>query len=189
MAVVQWMRVENWSGTRNRYVELATDGAVLWIRKGEIRSGDRPVIERRVHASEADATAALATELKKLSRNRFVDERKQFAAEAPAGPTERDEPRPPTSEELALRDAFYARLRAAAIDPEVTFFEQARGETREKREREADARAGLALRLAKEVFGIKLALSWMQEHDEVTESERWPSAGAIFAHVRHLRRR
>jgi len=189
VAVLQWTRVENWSGSRNKYVELATDGAVLWIRKGEIKAGDRPVIERQVYSTDAEATAALATELKKLRRNKFVDERKQFEAEAPAGPSLAEVVRPPTEQELALRDKFYERLRAAAIDPEQSFLAQARGETRDKREREAEARAHLALRLANEVFGVKLGLTWMQQHDEVTESDKWPSPGAVFAHVMRIHRR
>ena len=128
-----WTRVENWSETTPQFVELAVDGTVLWVRRGSVRAGRRPVVERRALETQDEAETALATELGKLRRRKF-DEQKRFERQAPSAADlawkpdralSRGSSRWPPAEARTRKQAFFERLRQCGIDPTRPFAVQA----------------------------------------------------------------
>lgn len=197
--MLTWTRLEKWDSDPPRYIELATDGASLWICKGVVQAGKRPATERRVLESAAKAEAALKAELGKLRRRGFGEET-TIERDAPTAPTPRiDDPalthslRWGSAEGASKKQHFFEQLTAAGIHPLRPFFDQATGAERggtlgaEARERDADQRADAALAVARRVFGRVLGVTWRQGHDGATTSDVFPSAEAIFERANRKR--
>jgi hypothetical protein len=199
--MLAWTRVENWELETPKFVELAVDGAVLWMREGILQRGRRPRVARYELGSAAEAEAALKRELAKLRRRKFGElTTVQRAAPSPEELDPNPDPalanprRWPEAEANAKKHLFYERLAAIGVDPLASFVAQASRGGRQgsdganARDRDADARASAALRIAKEVLGVRLTLRWQDAHDGKSLSDVYGSAAQIFAIISHLKR-
>jgi hypothetical protein len=197
--VLNWWRVENWDTDPPKFVELAVDGSVLFVREGVVQTGKRPTVARRELGTSDEAEKALQTELGKLRRKKFSEERR-FEAEAP---TEAEVAFKPSSlttlrwsedEAAAKRKLLFERLAQVGIEPTRPFIRQANGGDRtgsdglDALDRDADARAATCLRIAREVLGVSMGLTWQQGHDGYTLAEIFPSAEAVFQRARKTKK-
>jgi predicted DNA-binding WGR domain protein len=192
--VLTWTRVENWNDSPAKFVELAMEGSALWVRRGFVKAGRPPLVERKTFDTRDDAEHALASELARLRRRKF-DEEKTFEGTAPAPrdldrkadrALEKGSSRWSPAEARSKKQAFFERVRAAGIDPATPFTLQASpggrsgSEAGIARDRDADARASTVLGIAQQILGVTVALTSEQIHDGRALRTVFESPEAIF---------
>lgn len=184
-----WTRVERDGNDVEEYVELIAVGSDLHRRRGVSSSLD-PLPRRttRRYASPASATKALRSAVATLVREGFAEvgavlrpiEDPKVAVVPSRRPIDESDPR---------WVAFAASLREAGIDPTRTFWEQATPEKSaggdwERKCSDADARAIVCLRIARELFGARLPEGGPPRYHTdagAAPAEHWPSAKLVFA--------